>query len=214
VRKRARPRDGAAPGRRRDGPSASARAAGSRRGPACAVRRAHGPDRSGEPGGCGPPRDCLHALRSPQRVVALVPAGSVCGCLCVCVRARAARPLFCVCALAPSCAGRREREVENGFGARAPVAIARLERSGYQKDKGILVRRRHVSARRVMPRGVSPLSAAQRVQSTPRGLTNAAPSFQADDSHHGDRFGRTVVLHGNHLIVGERVKLITGHLSC
>jgi hypothetical protein len=76
------------------------------------------------------------------------------------------------------------------------------------------VRRRHVSARRVMPRGVSPLSAAQRVQSTPRGLTNAAPSFQADDSHHGDRFGRTVVLHGNHLIVGERVKLITGHLSC
>jgi hypothetical protein len=48
------------------------------------------------------------------------------------------------------------------------------------------------------------------VQSTPRGLTNAAASLQADDSHHGDRFGRTVVLHGNHLIVGERVKLVTG----
>ena len=26
---------------------------------------------------------------------------------------------------------------------------------------------------------------------------------QADDSHFGDRFGRTVVLHGTHLIAGE-----------
>ena len=52
---------------------------------------------------------------------------------------------------------------------------------------------------------------AHRAQSPPssgaRALTGAAASVQADDSHFGDRFGRTVVLHGNHLVVGEFVTL-------
>jgi hypothetical protein len=80
-----------------------------------------------------------------------------------CVCARGASFVLSVRAHAPSCAGWRKRQVEKGFGARAPVAIARLERSGYQKDKGILVRRRHVSALRVMRRGLAPWSGARRV---------------------------------------------------